>query len=149
MYGTHEAVFGLWNSQKHVTFNTLNKCFPCASFSPALWCIYCLHHLWQMECSVFFYIAIGLWLNTHPLLCWNVLFIISAHVNIIGCLVNLLTLTTLYLSIIFFSQQQFEVKLLQPVLLWWPDLYPIQLFVADISKKCMTVQIVQFLLRLV
>lgn len=92
-----------------------------------------------MECSVFFYIAIGLWLNTPPPLCWNVLFIISAHVIIIGRLVNLLTLTTLYLSINFFSQQQFEVKLQQPVLqwlpLWCPDLYPIQLFVAGISKN--------------
>ena len=24
-----------------------------ASFSPAMWCMYCLHHLWQIQCPYF------------------------------------------------------------------------------------------------
>lgn len=39
-----EAVFCLWNSQKHDTSNILDKCFP---FAPAQWCMYRLHHLCQ------------------------------------------------------------------------------------------------------
>lgn len=66
-----------------------------------------------------FDIGIGLWFNRPPLICWNVPFIISTHLIIItGHLVNLLTTTTLCLSNHFFSQQQPEVKILQPLLLW-------------------------------
>ncbi len=49
----------------------LTSVFAFAVFSPAMQCMECLHHLWQMERAVFLDIVIGLRFKHSPSLCFE------------------------------------------------------------------------------